>query len=153
MIELDRRRFLQIAGSASLVGAVGGRFGWASTARLVYIGAEDAIHLYSVSADDRLVERQTVVSALPVAMAIRGGRLYVANGVSLYDNLPRGCVEAYAIDQATGRLEWMNRAPLSLSEPRRPGCATCPPELSRRGMRVWRRALPVSPSCNSTAIG
>jgi 6-phosphogluconolactonase len=115
MIELDRRRFLQIAGSASLVSAVGGRFGWASTARFVYIGAEHAIHVYSVSADGRLVERQTIVSALPVAMTIRGGRLYVANGVSLYGNLPRGSVEAYAIDQASGRLEWMNRAPLSLS--------------------------------------
>jgi 6-phosphogluconolactonase len=115
MIELDRRRFLQIAGSASLVGAVGGRLGWASTARFVYIGAEDAIHVYSVSADDRLVERQTVASAVPVAMAIRGGRLYVANGVSLYGNLPRGSVEAYAIDQATGRLDLTNRAPLSLS--------------------------------------
>jgi 6-phosphogluconolactonase len=114
MIELDRRRFLQMAGSASLVGAVGGRLGWAST-RFVYIGAEQAIHVYSVSAGERLVERQTVMSALPVAMAIRGGRLYVANGVSQYGNLPRGSVEAYAIDQATGRLAWMNRAPLSLS--------------------------------------
>jgi 6-phosphogluconolactonase len=115
MIELDRRRFLQIAGSASLLSAVGGRFGWASTARFVYIGTEHAIHVYSVSADERLVERQTMVSALPVAMAIRGGRLYVANGVSQYGNLPRGSVEAYAIDQTTGRLEWMNRVPLSLS--------------------------------------
>jgi 6-phosphogluconolactonase len=114
-MELDRRRFLQIAGSASLVSAVGGRFGWASTARFVYIGAEHAIHVYSVSADERLVERQTIVSALPVAMAIHGGRLYVANGVSQYGNLPRGSVEAYAIDRATGRLEWMNRVPLSLS--------------------------------------
>jgi 6-phosphogluconolactonase len=115
MIELDRRRFLQMAGSASLVSAVGSRLGWASTARFVYIGTEHAIHVYSVSADDRLVERQTMVSALPVAMATSGGRLYVANGVSQYGNLPRGSVEAYAIDQATGRLEWMNRAPLSLS--------------------------------------
>ena len=114
-MELDRRRFLQMAGSASLVGAVGGRFGWASSARFVYIGAEHAIHVYSVSADDRLVERQTVVSAFPVAMAARGGRLYVANGVSEYGNLPRGSVEAFALDQATGRLEWMNRMPLSLS--------------------------------------
>ena len=115
MIELDRRRFLQLAGSASLVSAVGSRLGWASTARFVYIGTEHAIHVYSVSANDRLVERQTMVSALPVAMATSGGRLYVANGVSQYGNLPRGSVEAYAIDQATGRLEWMNRVPLSLS--------------------------------------
>jgi 6-phosphogluconolactonase len=114
-MELDRRRFLQIAGSASLVSALGGRFGRASTARFVYIGAEHAIHVFSVSADERLAEQQTIVSALPVAMAIRGGRLYVANGVSQYGNLPRGSVEAYAIDRATGRLEWMNRVPLSLS--------------------------------------
>jgi YVTN family beta-propeller protein len=48
-------------------------------------------------------------------MAIRGGHLYVANGISEYGNLPRGSVEAYAIEAATGRLEFKNRVPLSLS--------------------------------------
>jgi 6-phosphogluconolactonase len=112
-----------MAGSASLLNALGGRFGWASRARFVYIGTEHAIQVYSISADGRLVERQTIASVLPAAMAASGGRLYVANGVSQYGNLPRGSVEAYAIDQTTGRLEWMNRAPLSLS-------ATAPRDLA-----------------------
>jgi 6-phosphogluconolactonase len=118
MIELDRRRFLQMAGSASLLSALGSRFSWASTPRFVYIGTEDAIRVYS--AGGRWVEQQTIASALPVAMAISDGRLYVANGVSHHGNLPRGSVEAYAIDQTTGRLERMNCIPLSLSatEPR-----------------------------------
>lgn len=119
MIELDRRRFLQMVGSASLFGAVGGRFGWAAsqphTAGFAYIGAENAIHVYSISAEERFVRRQTIASAQPVAMTISGRRLYVANGVAQYGNLPRGSVEAYAIDKATGRLELMNRVPLSLS--------------------------------------
>ena len=118
-IELDRRHFLQLAGSASLLSAAGSRFGWAATrpppARFAYIGAEHAIHLYSISKDERFVLRQTIASAHPVAMAISGGHLYVANGVSQYGNLPRGSVEAYAIDATTGRLEWKNRAPFSLS--------------------------------------
>jgi 6-phosphogluconolactonase (cycloisomerase 2 family) len=118
-IELDRRRFLQIAGSASLWSAAGSRLGWAATrpspARFAYIGAEHAIHLYSISEDERFVLRQTMASAYPVAMAISRGHLYVANGVSHYGNLPRGSVEAYAIDSAIGRLELKSRAPLSLS--------------------------------------
>jgi 6-phosphogluconolactonase len=117
MIELDRRRFLQVAGSASLLSAVGGRLGWAASrpgaAKFAYIGTEHAIHVYSI--DERLVERQTVPSARPVAMAISRGRLYVANGVSQYGYLPRGIVEAYAMDAVTGRLELLSRMPLSLS--------------------------------------
>jgi 6-phosphogluconolactonase len=118
-IELDRRRFLQLAGSASLLSAAGGRFGWAAsrptTIGFAYIGAEQAIHVYSISAEKRFVKRQTIATAQPVAMAISNGHLYVANGVSQYGNLPRGSVEAYAMDATTGRLEWKNRAPLSLS--------------------------------------
>ena len=115
MIELDRRRFLQIAGSASLLSAVGGRLGWASTARFAYIGAENAIHVYSISTGERFLKRQTISSARPVGLAISRGKLYVANGVTQYGNLPRGSVEAYAIDATTGRLELLNRVPLSLS--------------------------------------
>ena len=63
----------------------------------------------------RFIKQQTMASAHPVAMAISDGNLYVANGVSEYGSLPRGSVEAYAIDAATGRLEFKNRVPLSLS--------------------------------------
>jgi 6-phosphogluconolactonase len=116
----DRRRFLQLVGSTSLLGAVRGRFGWASSlgarrARFAYIGAEHGVHVYSIAADSRFIKRQTISSAHPVAMAIHEGNLYVANAVSEYGNLPRGSVEAYVIDVVTGRLEFRNRVPLSLS--------------------------------------
>lgn len=126
-IKFNRRHFMQLAGSASLLTAAGSRFGWAATrpdpARFAYIGAEHAIHLYSISDDERFVLRQTVASAHPVAMAISKGHLYVANGVSHYGNLPRGSVEAYAVDAKTGRLALINRVPLSLS-------ATSPTDLA-----------------------
>jgi len=48
-------------------------------------------------------------------MAISRGNLFVANGVSEYGSLPRGSVQAYAIDGATGHLALKNRVPLSLS--------------------------------------
>jgi 6-phosphogluconolactonase len=119
MTGLDRRRFLQMAGSASLLSAIGGRPGWAASqarkARFAYIGTENAIHVHSISEHGRLLELQTVSSARPVAMAISHRKLYVANGVSDCGNLPRGSVEAYSIDAATGRLAWINRVPLSLS--------------------------------------
>jgi 6-phosphogluconolactonase len=118
----DRRRFLQMAGSASLWGAAGSRLGWAASQgvptrppRFAYIGAEHEIHVYSITADGRFIKQQTIASANPVAMAINHGNLYVANGVSEYGSLPRGSVEAYAIDALTGQLELKNRAPLSLS--------------------------------------
>jgi 6-phosphogluconolactonase len=116
---MNRRRFLQMVGSTSLLGAA--RPGWASLiaaprrSRFVYIGAADGIHVYSITADQRFIHQQTMASAHPVAMAIGGGHLYVANGISEYGNIPRGSVEAYAIDAATGRLEFKNRVPLSLS--------------------------------------
>jgi 6-phosphogluconolactonase len=121
-IGLDRRRFVQMVGGVSLLGAVGSRLGLAAslgaptrTAKFAYIGAEDGIHVYSIAADERFIEEQTIASAHPVAMAISHGNLYVANGISEYGGLPRGSVEAYAIDAATGQLEFKNRAPLSLS--------------------------------------
>ncbi len=111
---MNRRRFLQVVGSASLLGVA--RFGWASPqSRFVYIGAPDGIHVYSITADQHFIYEQTIASAHPVAMAISGGHLYVANGISEYGNLPRGSVDSYAIDAATGRLDFKNRVPLSLS--------------------------------------
>lgn len=122
LIGLDRRRFVQMVGGVSLLGAVGSRFGWAAslcaptrTARFAYIGGEHGIHVYSIAADERFIKQQTISSACPVAMAIRDGNLFVANGVFQHGSLPRGSVEAYAIDLATGQLELKNRVPLSLS--------------------------------------
>ena len=118
-IELDRRRFLQLAGSACLSSMADGPVAWpaerANTARFAYIGLEHAIHQYSISRNGRFVLQQTMASARPVAMAISGGCLYVANGVSQHGNLPRGSVEAYTINPTTGQLVLKNRVPLSLS--------------------------------------
>ena len=126
-IKISRRHFVQLAGSASLLSAAGSRFGWAKTQaggpRFAYVGTEHAIHQYSISQSGRFVLRQTIASARPVAMAISGGYLYVANGVSQHGNLPRGSVEAYTINATTGQLVLNSRVPLSLS-------ATSPTELA-----------------------
>jgi 6-phosphogluconolactonase (cycloisomerase 2 family) len=121
-VEWDRRRFLQLMASTSSLGIAGSRFGWAVSqaaparkANFAYIGAEHEIHVYSIAADERFIRQQTIFSAHPVAMAISGGNLYVANGVSEFGNLPCGSVEAYGIDASTGRLELKNRVALSLS--------------------------------------
>lgn len=118
-IECDRRRFLELIAGASLVGSAGRRFSWAASparrAKFAYIGAEHEIHVYSIAIDQCFVRQQTIVSAHPVAMAISGGNLYVANGVSELGGLPRGSVEAYGIDTETGQLRLKNRAALSLS--------------------------------------
>jgi 6-phosphogluconolactonase len=121
-ITFDRRRFAQMMGSTSLLGAVGSRLSWVAwldaptrPARLAYIGAEHGIHVYSIAANGRFIKQQTIASNHPAAMAIRNEHLYVANGVSEFGGLPRGSVEAYAIDAATGRLEFKNCVPLSLS--------------------------------------
>jgi 6-phosphogluconolactonase len=126
-MELDRRRFLQLAGSACLLSMADGPGPWpaerTNTARFVYVGLENAIHQYSISKSGRFVLQQTMATSRPVAMAISGGYLYAANGVSQYGNLPRGSVEAYAINTTTGQLAWKNRVPLSLS-------ATSPTDLT-----------------------
>lgn len=121
-VEWDRRRFLRLMAGTSSLGIAGSRFGWAVSlaaparkASFAYIGAEDEIHVYSIAADERFIWQQTIVSAHPVAKAISGGNLYVANGVSKFGNLPCGSVEAYGIDASTGRLELKNRVALSLS--------------------------------------
>ena len=126
-IELDRRRFLQMAGSASLLSAAGSRFGWAQRGPMgldLLISERSTRSTFTRSPqDERFVLRQTIASALPVAMTISGGHLYVANGVSQYGNLPRGSVEAYTINATTGQLALKNRVPLSLS-------ATSPTDLA-----------------------
>ena len=126
-MELDRRRFLQLAGTACLLSMADGPVAWSpertNTARFAYIGLEQAIHQYSISQSGRFVLQQTMASARPVAMAISGGHLYVANGVSQHGNLARGSVEAYTINATTGQLAWKSRVPLSLS-------ATSPTDLA-----------------------
>jgi 6-phosphogluconolactonase (cycloisomerase 2 family) len=59
-------------------------------------------------------------SARPSAIARHPFRslLYVANDVSVYQHQPRGTIETFAFDQATGTLEVVGRQPLSLSATR-----------------------------------
>lgn len=52
--------------------------------------------------------------------------LYVANDVSLYQHQPRGTVETFELDQATGTLELVGRQPLSLSATRPRSLAISP---------------------------
>jgi 6-phosphogluconolactonase len=116
----NRRGFAQIMAGAILSQAIDMRFGWnawaaAKRTRFAYIGAEDGIHVYSIAEGGHFMQRQTIASANPVAMAISGWNLYVANGLSEFGGLPRGTVEAYGIDSSTGRLKFRNRVPLSLS--------------------------------------
>ena len=91
-----------------------------------------------------------LASALPVAMAISGGRLYVANGVSEYGNLPRGSVEAYAIDRDR---------PAGLDEPRRPFRSPVLHRATWRLLRMdaawWSRCMAVAHTtcCHSMRTG
>lgn len=52
--------------------------------------------------------------------------LYVANDVSRHQYRPRGTVETFAVDQATGKLELVGRQPLSLSATRPRSVAISP---------------------------
>lgn len=117
--EWDRRRFLQLAAGAWLLGSAGNRLGWAASparkVKFAYIGGEHAIHVYSIATNGCFVMQQKFASAHPVAMAIGGGNLYVANGVFEFGGLPRASVEAYGIDPVAGQLKFKNRAALSLS--------------------------------------
>jgi 6-phosphogluconolactonase len=115
----SRRHFVRMAGSTPLLAAIGG---WpaspvfpSDSPRFAYIGGEQGIEVYSIAAGGSFSKQQTIASAYPVAMAISGRTLYVANGISDYGGLPCGSVEAYFISPATGQLQLKNRVPLSLS--------------------------------------
>ncbi len=111
-------------------------------ARFAYIGAEHGIHVYSIAADERFIKRaDDFERASRGAWRSSDGHLYVANAVSEYGNLPRGSVEAYVIDAATGRLEFRNRVPLSLSGILPRDLAVAPGWTQRGGGCAWRRRV------------
>lgn len=127
-----RRRFLQTAAGAAMSPALqvplfetlisaGQR-----RARFAYVGAENAIWVYSIVTDQSLIKQQMVASLHPVAMAIRNWNLYVVNSVSEFAGLPCGTVESYGIDASTGTLKFRNRVPLSLSAVRPRSLALSP---------------------------
>ena len=92
-------------------------------------GAADAgtLHLLHIRGDNSqcLYTHRSVRPAAIVRHPFRS-LLYVANDVSLYQHRPRGTVEIFALDQATGRLELVGRQPLSLSATRPRSLAVSP---------------------------
>jgi 6-phosphogluconolactonase len=84
-------------------------------------GAADAgtLHLLQIRRGKARV-LSTQLSERPSAVVRHPFRslLYVANDVSLYRHLPRGTVETFAVERATGTLELVGRQPLSLSATR-----------------------------------
>jgi 6-phosphogluconolactonase len=92
-------------------------------------GAGDAgtLHLMRIQRGNSRV-LYTHPSERPAAMVRHPFRslLYVANDVSLYRHQPRGTVETFAFNQATGTLELVGRQPLSLSATRPRSLAISP---------------------------
>lgn len=92
-------------------------------------GAADAgtLHLLQIRRDNARV-LSTCLSERPSAIVRHPFRslLYVANDVSLYRHQPRGTVETFALDRATGTLELVGRQPLSLSAIRPRSLAVSP---------------------------
>ncbi|WP_083447216.1 lactonase family protein [Achromobacter spanius] len=132
-----RRSFIQLAGGLSAASAAGP---WLSAmgatasrgdaAAFAYVGTytHDApggtaggppsagIQVFAVrEAGWRLI--QVMESDNPSYLAMHPTRrfLYAINEIELWQGLPRGTAEAYAIDPDDGRLRLLNRQPLSLS--------------------------------------
>lgn len=81
-------------------------------------GAGDAgtLHLLQIQ-HDKIRVLNTHPSARPAAIVRHPFRplLYIANDVRLHQHQPRGTVETFSFDQATGELELVGRQALSLS--------------------------------------
>lgn len=131
----NRRDFVQMAGCSSL-GVMRARLPWLPVAgkenstaapRFAYVGyagengvaADGSAHGIEVFAIEGERWRSTgaAVSNHPSFLTLHPSErfLYAVNEVNLYENLPSGAVEAYAIDAKEGSLTLVNRQPLSLS--------------------------------------
>ncbi len=116
----NRRRFVQLAGGSTMLGAVSSRLSWAAasagSAKFAFVGGEQGIHVFRLEGAN-WVERQVVTSEKPAALALsaNGRHLYVANAIDKFGTLPRGSVEAFGVNVATGRLTQVSRVALSLS--------------------------------------
>jgi len=86
--------------------------------RFAYVGAIETagIHVYAIDGGQWNAQ-QFIAAEAPASMALHpsGHTLYVANEVMEYRGLPRGAVEAFSIEEKTGRLTLLGREPLSLS--------------------------------------
>lgn len=126
---LNRRRFLQSSGSLCLLG---GAPAAAAGSSLAYVGFDQGIHVYEVTG---MAWRhiQTVASRKPASLLLdsRQKLLFAANDIDEHEGLPHGTVEAFRVDDITGRLQLVNRARLSLSavRPRHLALASATNEL------------------------
>jgi len=117
MSKLNRRRFVALAGGASMAGTVAAKLAWAaSDSRFAFVGSESGIHVFARSGSS-WSERQVIASARPAALALSadGKQLYAVNAIESFGYLPRGTAEAYSVNPASGRLTLINRQALSLS--------------------------------------
>jgi 6-phosphogluconolactonase (cycloisomerase 2 family) len=130
----DRREFMKRVGWSSLAGAywtnssifsLGAVMGtFSSRSRFAFVGsandsggeAAHGIHVFAIEKRGWKIV-QVVASAHPAALVVHPHCpvLYVANAVEEHEGLPCGTVEAYAIDQSSGRLVMLKRQRLSLS--------------------------------------
>lgn len=118
---MNRRTFLQNAACTPVLGAIAPFTLRARSAVPVfaYAGSEDAIHAFAIGKSGwKLLE--TVPSRSPSFLSVHpGGKyLYAANEIDEHEGNPQATVEVYGVDAATGRLEFLNRRPLSLSATR-----------------------------------
>lgn len=118
---MNRRTFLQNAACTPILGAIAPFTLRARSAEpaFAYAASEGAVHAFAIGKSGwRLLE--TVPSRSPSFLSIHpGGKyLYAVNEIDEHEGIPQATVEVYAIDEAAGRLEFLNRRPLSLSATR-----------------------------------
>jgi 6-phosphogluconolactonase (cycloisomerase 2 family) len=90
--------------------------------RFIYVGfgsrgaKDEGIAIFDLR-DGRWRPAGVVSSASPSSLALDASErfLYAVNEVDEYEGLPTGTVEAYAVDEADGTLQLLNRQKLSLS--------------------------------------
>lgn len=127
---LTRRSFVRMAGIASaasqvkLLHADVASLAQAAPAeseqpKFAYVGVTgpaEALHVYAIERGQWRLQ-QTLPCEAPVSLALYPQRraLFVLNGISEFEGLPTGSVEAYKIDEKSGLLELLGRQRLSLS--------------------------------------
>jgi 6-phosphogluconolactonase (cycloisomerase 2 family) len=128
---LNRRKFVQLMGYSSALGAVGLQSHWLSASPLqagrsafAYLGfagdqssqSKQGIQVFAVDGE-RWTPTQTIAAKNPSFLALHPNQrfLYAVNEIDSYQGLPMGTVEAYGIHPHSGNLSLLNRQPLSLS--------------------------------------
>ena len=128
---LNRRKFVQLIGYSSALGAVGLQSHWLSASpqpggrsAFAYVGfagapangSKQGIQVFVVDGE-RWSPTQTIATQNPSFLVLHPSQrfLYAVNEIDSYQGLPVGTVEAYGIDAHTGHLSLLNRQPLSLS--------------------------------------